>query len=94
MEKVVIQVQKDPKPTAVRYSASRSDMCPLCFFITFVVSVTALAPNETAPSPNAFAIMSASALPLRYPGSAAWFDSEEYRAKGPQANCCALLRQS
>ena len=50
------------------------------FFITFVVSVTALAPNETRPRPNAFAIMSASALPLRYPGSSAWFGSEEYRA--------------
>ena len=29
VEKVVVQVKKDQKPTAVRNSASRSDMCPL-----------------------------------------------------------------
>ena len=60
VEKVVVQVQKDPKPTAVRDSASRNDKTCVRFgfFITFVVSATALAQNEIAPSPNAFAIMS------------------------------------
>ena len=39
------------------------------FFITFAVSVTAHAQKERVPSLNAFAIMSASALPLLYPSS-------------------------
>ena len=61
------------------------------FFITFVVSVTALTPNETAPSPNAFAIMFTSALPLRYTSSSACFDSEEYWASG--SNVLGLLKE-